>query len=757
MSKPLLTAIAIAVFALPGCAKDPQVAKREYVKSGDAYLAQKKYREATVEYRNAIQQDPQFIEARQKLADTYMELGDLRNGFQEYVRLADLQPNNADAQVKVGEMLLVGRSFQDAQSRADKALASNPTHVGALILRANALAGLHKVDDAVLEVEQAIQADPDRSESYASLGMMQLMRGDRAQAESAFTRAVRTNPNSVAARLALGNFYAVAGRRPEAEAEFTAALKIEPKNLLANRAMAYYYIASGRAALAEPNLKMVADVAPNSLGKLILADYYVSMGRPDDSRKILEVAAAADDESSATAKLRLSALGLVSGGDSASAARLVDEVLAKSPSHVDALIAKSALLARAGKLDEALKTARAAVDANPRSANAQFALGKVLTMKRDDVAAIKAFNDALQLNPRLANPEVELARLYMAQGKLSDAERFAQSAVTKVAGYVDAHLLLARIYLLQGAPAKAEPSLRALAKALPDSPTVQTEVGMLELSKRNRPAARAAFERALAKNPTFVEALAGLNQMDLEEKRTDSVKARTTQALRAKPKDGPVLILASRTYSALGDLATTEKLLQEAIAANPNNLDAYALLGQVYTQQRRLPEATAQFEKWAEKQPKSVGAYTVTGVLLDMQNRPADARAKYERALEIDPRAAVAANNLAWIYAESGGNLDMALQLAQIAKSQLPDQPEVNDTLGWIYHKKGLSSLAVPALLQSVEKDPKNAVYLYHLGMAYAGNGDKDKARAALEKALALDANFNGAAQAREALLGLKG
>jgi tetratricopeptide (TPR) repeat protein len=756
MSKPLVVALAVGILALPGCSKDPQVAKREYVQSGDGYLAQKKYREAIVEYRNAIQQDPQFVEARQKLADTYVELGDLRNAFQEYVRIADLRPDDAEAQVKVGEILLVGRNFQDAKSRAEKALASNATHVGALILRGNALAGLHKLDDAVMEVEQAIQADPDRSESYASLGMMQLIRGDRAQAEAAFTRAVKTNPNSTRARLALANFYAVVGKRQEAETEFNAALKIDPKDLLANRALAYYYISSGRAALAEPHLKVVADNAPNSSGKLILADYYVGMGRPDDARKILEVAAASDDEGFATAKLRLSALGLASG-DTAAAERLVDDVLAKSASNIDALIAKSDLLARSGKLDEALKTVRAAVEANPRSAKAQLALGKMLTMRHEDDDAIKAFNDALQLNPRLANPEVELAKLYMAQGKLSDAERYAQSAITKVAGYVEAHLLLARIYLLQGAPAKAEPSLRTLAKEFPNSPPVQTEVGLLELSKRNRPAARAAFERALAKDPTYVGALAGLNRMDLEEKRPDAVKARTAEALRAKPKSGPVLLLASRSYADLGDLATTEKLLQQAITTDPNNLDAYALLGQLYARQQRLPEATAQFEKWAEKQPKSVGAVTIVGVLLDMQNRTSDARAKYERALEIDPRAPVAANNLAWIYAETGGNLDMALQLAQIAKSQLPDQPDVNDTLGWIYHKKGLSSLAVSPLLQSIEKDPKNAVYHYHLGMAYASNGDKDKARASLEKALTLDPNFNGAAQARETLSGLKG
>src|SRR4029453_10479330 len=257
----------------------------------------------------------------------------------------------------------------------------------------------------------------------------------------------------------------------------------------------------------------------------------------------------------------------------------------------------------------------------------------------------------------------------------------------------------ARIYLLQDKPAKAEPSLTALAKAIPNSPTVQTEVGMLELRKKNRPAARAAFQRALAKNPTYVEALAGLSQMDFEEKRLDVVKARTAEALRAKPKDGAILLHATRVNIALGDLPTAEKLLQQAITYDPNNLDAYGLLGQLYTSQQRLPEATAQFEKLAEKQPKGVTAQTVVGMLLDMQNKTSEARAKYERALEIDPRAAVAANNLAWIYAETGGNLDTALQLAQTAKSQLPDVPEVNDTLGWIYHKKGLCSLAVGPLL----------------------------------------------------------
>src|SRR5262249_40510291 len=129
-----------------------------------------------------------------------------------------------------------------------------------------------------------------------------------------------------------------------------------------------------------------------------------------------------------------------------------------------------------------------------------------------------------------------------------------------------------------------------------------------------------------------------------------------------------------------------------------------------------------------------------------------DAQRWWWRALEIDPRAGAAANNLAWVIAELEGNLDQALQLAQIAKAKYPAQPDINDTLGWIYYKKHATTQALSLLLQSIDQDPSNAMYQFHLGMTYAQAGEDAKARRALERALALQKDFDGAPLARKTL-----
>ena len=60
-----------------------------------------------------------------------------------------------------------------------------------------------------------------------------------------------------------------------------------------------------------------------------------------------------------------------------------------------------------------------------------------------------------------------------------------------------------------------------------------------------------------------------------------------------------------------------------------------------------------------------------------------------------------------------GGDMDVALQLAQSAKASAPDEPSVNHTLGWVYLQRNLPALAIPLLKFCVDSDAKNGTYQY--------------------------------------------
>jgi tetratricopeptide (TPR) repeat protein len=124
--------------------------------------------------------------------------------------------------------------------------------------------------------------------------------------------------------------------------------------------------------------------------------------------------------------------------------------------------------------------------------------------------------------------------------------------------------------------------------------------------------------------------------------------------------------------------------------------------------------------------------------------------------LKINPKFPPAANNLAYLYAESGENIDEALALAQEAKRQVPDDPNISDTLGWVLYHKNIFSGAIPYLKEASEKIPDNPVVRYHLGMAYYKNDNKEMAKKELTVALKSDPKFPGAEKAKETLQALK-
>jgi len=748
-----LAFVLFAAVSTAFCSKDPAAAKRQHLNSGNTYFSKGQYAQAIIEFRSAIKVDPNFGEARYGLAQAYEAAKNDASAAREYVRAADLLPDDDAVQLKAVLVLLRSGQFEDAKERVSKVVRRSPRNADAQILFANTLARLKDVKGAVAQAEQAIGLDPTRPEIYKALGQIQQVSGNPAEAERAFTRAIAIAPTSVDARLALANFYWASQRRAETEAALRDALRIDPANDSANRSLALLFIVTNRQAEAEAPLRIAARATPEA--KIALASYYRRSTPPRfaDAESALSEPAVAK---LTAARLELARVRLAQR-NTGEATTILDGVLKESPNHVAALVLKARLLAEQNKFDDALTAAKRAAAAEPEAAEAHFVLGLIYASRKDTENAKLSFEQVLKLNPSAAAAQVQLAQLHLASGHAETATNLATEALNNQPHSFEARVLLAKSLMVRRDLVQGQVQVDALAKQYPTSALVQDLVGRMALLKGNTSKAKAAFEEESRIDPLSPEALDGLLTVDLKDNRLDSARARVEAAVSKQPNNSRILLLAAATHLRLRDAARAEELLRSTIAVDAASFEAYAMLGDLYVSQQRLDQARAEYEALAKRQPKSVAAHTMIAAILETQHKTAAAKAKYEQIMEINPRAAVAANNLACIYAEGDGNLDAALQLAQVAKSEMPNHAAVNDTLGWIYYKKGLAAMAIPPLKQSTEAQPNNPLFSYHLGAAYAQIGDKRNARLQLERALRPGVAFPEAGDAKKLLDAQKG
>jgi tetratricopeptide (TPR) repeat protein len=164
--------------------------------------------------------------------------------------------------------------------------------------------------------------------------------------------------------------------------------------------------------------------------------------------------------------------------------------------------------------------------------------------------------------------------------------------------------------------------------------------------------------------------------------------------------------------------------------------DLYLRIGETYRRKGDSNSAVQALQKARETLPDNIVVLSTLALVLDTAQRKPEAKQVYEATLKLDPNNAMVLNNLAFLLAETGGDLDDALTKAQRAKQLQPALYEISDTLGWIYLKKNLSDNAIEIFRDLVSKQPNHSTYHFHLGMAYSQKGDKSKAIDQLKEAL---------------------
>lgn len=755
-----LLTLLVTTLALSGC-KNKEAAKAEYLKRGEAFLKDKKYQEASIEFRNAIQIDDRLSAAHWGLAQAYEGLQHWGEMMEELKRTVELDANNLDARIKLGNYDLAyskppAEKIAEADRLAREVLQKNSNHIEGHILLAKVLYAQDKIEEAKAEFQHAIELDPKRVESILSLAHFYLNLRQMEQAEAAFRQAITVNDNSAMAHSEYGKFLVQAGRNDQAEAEFRRAVEVEPSNHDARFVLASFYFVNKQLDKAEAAYKALADLDKDQPeGPAVLADFYSAIGRYDEAINIYQgILNKAPDYTHG--RYRLAEI-MLQRGDTTGASAQVETILKSNQNDLQARLLRARVYLRNGGTDEVNKATddlKEVLKQKPDSreglyfmADAKFRLSEVDEARVFIGDLIRSYPDYLPAKLMQAQVSLSTKDADSAIAQATDLlDRLNKTAPSADASPQMLSELRIKTLTLRGKAEKqlgkttqARADLEAARDLAPNAPASYDNLAEVAQAENKLDEAIALYNRALAIDSTDFNALNGLVNVYSIQKQFDLAHQRVDQALSGQPNNPSWHYLKAQVYKIEHNASGAEREFHRALEIDPNYLAAYSALGELFGNLNRRDEAIAEYRKILERNPDDAVTYTLIGLLEDSRGNQDAAIESYRRALVYDPNSAIAANNLAWAYAAYGkGNLDEAVTLARGVVSRYPDEPGFSDTLGWVYYKKGLYGPAVEQLKKVVMKAGDSASYHFHLGMALAGNGDKSGARRELEQALRL-------------------
>jgi tetratricopeptide (TPR) repeat protein len=776
-----LSALFVYLALLAGCVNSEK-SKAEHIARGEAYLKESKFHEASLEFRNAIQLDESFAQAHWGLARAYEGLERFAATIEELKLTARLDPENLEARVKLGNyyLLYTPPLTADAQKLADYALKHNPNHIEATILKASALAAMERPDSEVLAVlNRALELDTKRVATRLSIARFYTGKQNVVKAEEMFKKAIEMKDVSALVHIEYGNFLNINKQTEEAEKHYRRAIEIEPGNRDAHKALARFCVVVGQREKAEESYKALASLDPaNPEGRALLADFYVVIGKTDEAIKIYQEAVNQWPDYG-RGRSRLGEI-MLQRGDLQGALVQAEELLKKNSRDVDGLILRARVNLERGATKDALKDLDEVVRNQPTSRSGWFYIAEArLRSGQIDLARAAAAEIERQY-PSYFSGKLIGAQISFVAGDTKSALRFGDEMVQMLekavpSGEISPQSLAelrAKAFTVRGLAqlslgntAAARVDLTEAQKQSPNAASSYNNLGRVALDEKKADEAVANYEQALKIDRKNFDALNGLISAYAIQGKLDQAHARIDQAINENANDVKLLAslryLKSQVFAMQKNSQAAEKELATALRLDANYLPAYSAHAALLANANRVDEAIAQYQKVLERKPDNATTFTLIAMLEEGRGNIDAAVGGYRKALQLNNDSAVAANNLAWLYAVHGkGNIDEAVKLAQDIVQKYPEEPSYADTLGWIYYKKGIYSVAVQQLQKCVELDAANATklgakptpaYRYRLGMALAANGDKNGARREIEQALALG-QFPEAEEARRAL-----
>ncbi|MBO6503789.1 MAG: PEP-CTERM system TPR-repeat protein PrsT [Kordiimonadaceae bacterium] len=717
--------------------------------------------------------------------------GDVGLAEEYFVDAVRLFPENVMANLELAGIRINQQRFEEAEQNLDTVYASTPKNPMALYLSGVILSSRGEYDEAEALLNRARVATENYLPALYVRGLVAYQLENNEIAIELLTRVLQVRPGNRTARLALSASYLRLQQPTNAYNTLIPLINQGQEDVGVLAMAAAILIAQGETERGRAMYERVAlisgeegvDAVNNLDTKLALAQFVAG-----DSENALSTLSLVT--TSQAAQLRdLGVMGSmqIRTRDYEGARITIDKIISTSPDRALGYNMRGTLEFQLGDFDGAVQSYTQALTRKPDYYTALRNRGLALMNMRQYDRAESDLERLLEEEPTDTRAKAALGKVLLLNGKADEAVPYFREAVRLVPQSILLWADYSQALAESGNTTRAIEEARATAVKASENPEILKRMGILLLDldqarAAERPLSRyAAFNyssgeanllhgRALLRTGLFSGARMAFQRA--AQAASDQISESTinwylfaTEAMGQKleeaenrlptlrasdrPKDVPASLIG-QVFLDKGEPELAASAFREAIQAGPTDALVIGLSRALFATGARQA-GIRELEDYLVNADVARLARIELARRYEQEERFSDAALQYERLLQTGVADADVVAKLAIVYLRLGNRA--STQLAERAYLMAPENPAILDAAGWIALQADReTNKAIGYLEKAVRRAPAEALYKYHLGVAYVAKGDRRSARRVLQQALNLDPSFDGADDARRQL-----
>jgi putative PEP-CTERM system TPR-repeat lipoprotein len=706
---------------------------------------------ALTAYTNALKSDPNNQEALQSRAALNMALGQLPAAQADIDKVTKLDPESIYSHYLHALLSFEQRKYPEARNELDKVFHITSDYMPSVLLAGATAYALDSYEQAESHLNRFLARFPHHAYALRVLAATQIRQRQPEKALKTLVPLIGPDGKDAAALALASEAYRVLGESAKSAEYLERAAATDPKNVAIQTQLGLTHLSTGDTQLAIAELGNAASLDSSTYrADILLVKAYLDRKEYDKALAAIDALEKKLQNSAITHTMRGNAL--FGKNDLPNARKSFEKALSIDPAFFPAAASLAELDLRDSKPDDARKRYERVLDKDRTNLQAMMALADLAAMNKQEKGYVSWLEKAAKAHPNAMQPRAALVRYYLAKREGQKALALANEAVNANPDNPAALDLLGSVQLANNDKTSATSTFTRLVQETNQSPDALLRLALAQVAENKLADGRTSLQQALKLKPDHPQSLDALIRLEIKEKNPEKAlqTARQTQALLPNnplgfEREGDILL-----YQSHPELAA--KAYEKALAVNATS-DGLIKLHRAQTLAGNAQAADQILGNWLKQHPADLAVRAYAAEYFGAHGRNKEAIDQYQAILQQSPQNPIALNNLAGLYQRAADS--RALPTAEQALRLAPENPAIQDTLGWILVEQGQVGRGLELLNKALAKAPKNAGIRYHHAVALVRTGDKAQARKELESLLRDAPNFPEAKAVRAQLQGL--